>query len=534
MHKKQWQAVCGFVVDGCESISDSSRTMKDIFRIITEQRNSVLFRYEVNNRIVSVSREEFQRRTVSVARKIQECVDSSHKMLGLHMKSGLEWAVVFWGILMSGHIPVILDENKELFQYRNLPNAEGIYCISKDKSIPLTIDPDTILDSSFEVDASFFDSTWVDEAVFVVRDKNRSNKGIVYNGYAISEQALRLKKVYKYNSSMLYPESFGKMRLMMGLSLSDFFGFVMGMVMYPCFGGEVFFGENLDEGVNISKRCRDLSITHMCLDSKACTSVTDLIKQRVNSDFPRYSKEFTEWASGNERVNDFRILSKYTSISAKLKKEVFGGDIKCIYSADENPDDSSSQYLNRIGVFFSKGYCNALLGLVAMELSPDSAYRTNNSVGVLLDGVTGKIDEDGCLVLTSSSYEQCGVFGSTDKLGSTVKIERRASIDMSGRVHFEKALSRDDDAGDKTLNLELVSKLRNIYAEALNRPLEIIGENMDFFSELGGDSLTYFLLIQHIEVSFGISIKVEDRKYLTTIKYAVETLKTYNLTEAKK
>ena len=116
MHKKQWHAVCGFVVDGCESISDSSRTMKDIFRIITEQRNSVLFRYEVNNRIVSVSRQEFQRRPVSVARKIQECVDSNHKMLGLHMKSGLEWAVVFWGILMSGHIPVILDENKELFQ----------------------------------------------------------------------------------------------------------------------------------------------------------------------------------------------------------------------------------------------------------------------------------------------------------------------------------------------------------------------------------------------------------------------------------
>ncbi|MBR4342510.1 MAG: non-ribosomal peptide synthetase [Lachnospiraceae bacterium] len=533
MHKKQWQAVCGFIVDGCESVADSGRTMKDLYRIITEQKDSALFCVERNGHTIPVRRDEFHRKTVSVAKRIQENIDESHKLICLHMESGFEWAVIFWGILMSGHIPVIFDPKNELFYYRNLPNAEEAYCISREKNYPKAIEPEILLEDPIEMDAAFFDSSWTDEVVFISKDSSQKIRGIIYNGYTLSEQVLRLKRVYRYNAAMLYPPAFGRMKLLLGLPLYDFFGFVMGMLLYPLFGGEVYLKSSAENGTDILKRCKDSSVTHMCIDGKTCNYISEAISQRIKKNFPRHYKHLMGWLTGTERINDFRILSRYAAIALKIKKVILGNNLRCILSTDENMNGYVPRALSQLGIYFGKGYCNTEAGLATMELSPDPAFRSKNSVGTVLDGISARTDENGFLIFKSACFERCRLLGSKEKLADTVKIERKTSIDASKRIHIEKT-SADQNESDVITDPKLIIKVRDLYAAVLNRPKEMIGENMDFFSELGGDSLTYFLLLQHIEVTFGVNILPEDRKYMITVRYAAETLKNYQITEASK
>ena len=50
---------------------------------------------------------------------------------------------------------------------------------------------------------------------------------------------------------------------------------------------------------------------------------------------------------------------------------------------------------------------------------------------------------------------------------------------------------------------------------------------MHFFIDLGGDSLSYFMLLQHIEVGYDVHLLPQERIYLTTPQHAAETLMKY-------
>ena len=52
---------------------------------------------------------------------------------------------------------------------------------------------------------------------------------------------------------------------------------------------------------------------------------------------------------------------------------------------------------------------------------------------------------------------------------------------------------------------ELAEKIRGVFAEALARPAEEIGDDAHFFFDLGGNSLDYFAMISRLQAEFGIA-----------------------------
>ena len=78
----------------------------------------------------------------------------------------------------------------------------------------------------------------------------------------------------------------------------------------------------------------------------------------------------------------------------------------------------------------------------------------------------------------------------------------------------------------------VLEKVKEAYSIVLNKPAEIIDDDMDFFTDLGGDSLTYFLLLRHIEVMFGIKVRPDDGMFFATVRFAAETLRSYKINGA--
>ena len=79
--------------------------------------------------------------------------------------------ICYWAILMSGHVPLLLDSQYELFHYRTMNECSGIYCITNDKNYPNIISPDFIKNSHSEVDSAYFDQLWANETI-IVNEKN--------------------------------------------------------------------------------------------------------------------------------------------------------------------------------------------------------------------------------------------------------------------------------------------------------------------------------------------------------------------------
>ena len=526
MHTKQWQAVCGYVTDVCESVSGSGRTLRELFDLITADRGGVIYSWTENGRPVYIRRDVFRRKVISVARKLIDLLPEKHSVIGLHMGSDPFWPVCFWALLMSGHTPLLLDSANELFDYRSLQAVSGVTCVTADSNYPSVISPDTLKSARSEVDPAYFDELWADEVLFVSEQPDDSLQLVSHSGRSLCRQLLRLKKTYQYNQAMFYPDQFGKTRVSQALPFSDFFGFLCGVVLYPCFGNELHITAPQAEIRNHLAACRSLGITHHCVSAETCGGMMSVIAEQIRKSFPKDAKRCLAWLRGDERINDYRVLSRYISLSAKILKTVFGKKTRAILCTDPALDPSAPQFFTRLGVFFGNGCCIPGLGLVSMELSADAETRIRGSAGILLNGVAGLQMDGGRLLLDCG--DEVGEYVTAEgckPLPSPFPVGSEASFDRNNRLLISR---RRSQAGEKQkADPETIRKIRELYAAVLDKPVDIIEEDMDFFSALGGDSLSYFLLLQHIEMLFGIRIRPEERIYFSTARYAAETLKPY-------
>ena len=529
MHIREWQEACGFITDICDSVTDSGRTMHDLFNIITEDKNRIIYSWEENGRIVKLRRDLFAHNVAAVARMLVDIIPPNSKMVGLHLPNHHLWPVFYWAILMSGHIPVIINSRSDLFMYRNIKECRGIYIITKDKKYPFRIAPEILKGSRFETDLAYFDSSWEDETLFVDEDVNGDFRLVAHNGVSVSEQLLRLRYVYKEEQKILSP--FNR-KASLKLPFSDLFGFITGVIVYPCYGYEINIPKPGCGMVQYIMTGRSLGINVYCLSGKDSQELAGLITWKIERAFTREAPKYTAWLKGTGKVNDYRILSRFLNMSIKMKKMFFGRHSCCIISGDNQINDTVVSFMSQLGVPFSRCLCTSEAGLTAMDLNPDHEMRKKNSVGRLLNGVAGQCGPEGYLELTGVTnpgrkYTEEG----TGEFGFPLVTRIKATIDRDGCISLEK--NENPNAGTRMKpDPGVLEKVKEAYSIVLNKPAEIIDDDMDFFTDLGGDSLTYFLLLRHIEVMFGIKVRPDDGMFFATVRFAAETLRSYKINGA--
>ena len=64
---------------------------------------------------------------------------------------------------------------------------------------------------------------------------------------------------------------------------------------------------------------------------------------------------------------------------------------------------------------------------------------------------------------------------------------------------------------------ELKEAIRALFAEALNKPAEDVGDQQDFFLECGGSSLDYFSLVSRLQEKYEAVFPMENGEMLTTV-----------------
>lgn len=524
MHTKHWQAVCGYLTDGCESLMATSMTMKDLFYAITEQ-NYVMMSWTDGRHTIQLHSAEFRKKVISIAHKLQSVLGNQSGMVGLHLKNRPVWPAIFWGILMSGHIPLIMDPRHELFFYRDLPRTANLACITEDRQYPSVILPDELLSDTFSADAALFEKCWADEVVFAVAEDNGKTTAVRHNGASLCGQILRLGHLYRSGLPLIYPKSEGPLKAAINNSFSSMSGFLPAVIWYPYFGVEECFIHTDDVG-ELCDTCRTFGTTHLFASGQVFDLLAATVMDMLDQVAPKLSGEITDWLTGNAVINNFNRLSQFLSVSAKLIKRVFGKKMRCLVSIGSAPKDQTVKIFNHLGLVFSKGYCSAEFGIVTMDLSEHAEERCDGSFGHFLSGVAGTVGEDGKLLLSGDCHA-AGYLGERDDVPITEPYQTglSATIDMHGKLRLSEANSEKSESS--LYEPETEKKVRSLYAVILGIPLENIGSGMHFFMDLGGDSLSYFMLLQHIEVDFGVRLLPEERIYMTTSRHAAEVLYKY-------
>ena len=71
----------------------------------------------------------------------------------------------------------------------------------------------------------------------------------------------------------------------------------------------------------------------------------------------------------------------------------------------------------------------------------------------------------------------------------------------------------------------MIEKMKELIAEQLNCPAEVIKMESSFKEDLGADSLDLFELVMSLEDTYGVEIPSEELEQLTTVESVVDYLK---------
>ena len=131
------------------------------------------------------------------------------------------------------------------------------------------------------------------------------------------------------------------------------------------------------------------------------------------------------------------------------------------------------------------------------------------------------------LVETKLTDVVAKIYYTTDKLlGETdFKVSRKKIALKLKEGKFKLIDNEKENECDDTLLSALETKVRECFAQALQKEVTEISINDNFFSDLGGSSLDYFALIDLLKESFEFEFDYEEENILSTVKEICDYIK---------
>ena len=131
-----------------------------------------------------------------------------------------------------------------------------------------------------------------------------------------------------------------------------------------------------------------------------------------------------------------------------------------------------------------------------------------------------------CLdTLKKQGYQIEKVYYSFDDIANkeSIKVSRKYldrlikddKVELKDFVTFTNLL----DSNKEELDNEIINRIKKVFSDILYKNIDEIGEDHDFFLELGGTSLDYMSLLLKLEQEFEVTINLKEKSYSTVREF---------------
>lgn len=100
--------------------------------------------------------------------------------------------------------------------------------------------------------------------------------------------------------------------------------------------------------------------------------------------------------------------------------------------------------------------------------------------------------------------------------GNDIKVSRKKLL---SRIHNKEMVLKDfktiDTVVETNLNLDLQKDIAEIFEKTLNKEISPNEYGLNFFYELGGDSLLYFSLVERVKIKYGVSLPLDEESIVS-------------------
>lgn len=379
--------------DSAAALLKTSKTMQEIYLAATTQhaKETAITYINEKGKIVSYKYKNYRSMCFETASKLSQEFSELPKnsVVALKLKNCPDWPRLFWGILMNGFVPFLIDAK--------LPkeNTENLLKESQAKGIVtgeiFSYDIPTVNVASLDnVKVNFkFPVTWANEVIFCSSGTTGNVKLMVFNGTNLCHQIAASLDMPNTTNDIMYP---GEINIVSIIPFHHIFGFVAVFLWYTFYGKNLVFVKDLSP-TEVATTCQRCGVTHVYSVPLFWDSLAQSLIRKADLEGPKKADILSKMIAFNTHKITAEEAGQGASAIALgiVQGQLLGKKIRYCISGGGYISAETMNIINGVGYPLYNGYGMTEAGVVSVELSPKVEYRLKGSIGKPLHGVEFKL-----------------------------------------------------------------------------------------------------------------------------------------------
>ena len=379
--------------ESAANLLKTSKTLQEIYLAATTQhaKETAITYINEKGKIVSYKYKNYRSLCFETASKISQKLHELPKnsVVGLKLKNCPDWPRLFWGILMNGYIPFLIDAKLPKENTETLLKESGAKAIITGEIFSysvLTVNVGSLAD----VKVNFkFPVTWANEVMFCSSGTTGNVKLMVFDGANFCHQIAASLDMPNTTNDIMYP---GELNIAAIIPFHHIFGFVAVFLWYTFYGKNIVFVKDLSP-TEVMSTCQRCGVTHVYSVPLFWDSLAQSLIRKADLEGPKKADILSKMIAFNTHKITAQEAGQasYPVALGIVQSQLLGKKIRYCISGGGYISAETMNVINGIGYPLYNGYGMTEAGVVSVELSPKVEYRLKGSIGKPLHGVEFKL-----------------------------------------------------------------------------------------------------------------------------------------------
>ncbi len=276
--------------------------------------------------------------------------------IGLIYDTCMDWPVLFWGILMAGCIPVLMNPLADPHLSSGILNDADAKAYVSSKPLRECSCP-WIPAESILRDGETGEERWGDYVALCTSGTTGSSRLFLYDSKTIAAHLLSFDEAKRKNVDMPFDET-KPTKLLAFLPFHHVFGFSVVYILYSCTGKTlVYLRDKAPQ--TILGTCRRHKVTHLYCVPMFFNALAEGVKRKIDVTKP---------------IGPLKKLI--------IQKNLLGTSIRSMIVGGVHVPEETLRIINSIGYPLCNGFGMTESGIVSVETSTDPEQRIKGSIGI--------------------------------------------------------------------------------------------------------------------------------------------------------
>ncbi|MBO2516774.1 MAG: hypothetical protein CW338_05765 [Clostridiales bacterium] len=349
-----------------------------------------------NGQIIKRSYREYINMSYDACGFLQQTgIGVSGRLIGFMYDTCMDWPVIFWGVLMAGGIPLLMNPAVDA-----APNA----AILKEAGAAAYIAAAPLAGC----DLPFIDAkqvlrpgtagteVWSDQVALCTSGTTGSSRIFLYDSRTIVAQLLSFNEAKQHNPDMPFVEDI-PCKLLAFLPFHHVFGFSVIYILYSCTGKTLVYLR--DRSVQtILDACRRHEVTHLYCVPMFFNALAGGLRRKMITQMGMTDEMLDKMCDQFLGLQASQIGQEKVQLPEQLvgiQQSLLGTKIRSMITGGGHVPLSTMRMINAIGYPLYNGFGMTECGIISVEMSLNPLQRVKGSIGKPFALTEYRIDGDG-------------------------------------------------------------------------------------------------------------------------------------------